>query len=156
MIPIDIQSGGELLFHRPIPVTVRLLMPCSKLRFRSRPFSAGRGNPAFRLSALAFFFASRENATLTDGILNRRIQPFDLSGRRRIGGSGGRRSRGDGDGSAALYFITEHVSQPQNGAWSFGGKSGERVGECEVLGRGEMPELPVVVVVEGTLKCVTL
>jgi hypothetical protein len=72
--------------------------------------------PALRLTALAFFLASRENAMLTDGILNRRIEPLGFSGRRRIGGSGGRRSRSDGDASVTLYLLTEHVSQPQNGA----------------------------------------
>lgn len=117
MNPIDYPKVSHAFIgHRPIPVTVRLLMPCSKLRFRSRPFSDGRGSPALRVSALAFFFASRENDTLTEGILNRRIQPFGFSGRRRIGGSGGRRSWGDGDVSDTLYLLTEHESQPQNGA----------------------------------------
>ena len=71
------------------------------------------------------FFDSSENAFGMTGMLSRRIQPpFGFSGRNWMGGSGGRRSRGDGT-SRLLYFDAEHDSQPQYGAWSAGCEAGD-------------------------------
>ena len=67
---------------------------------------------------------SAENALLMTGMLSRRIHPpFGFSGRSWIGGSGGRRSRGEG-ASRILYFDAEQTSQPQYGAWSAAGDDG--------------------------------
>jgi hypothetical protein len=85
------QSKHTPNYLRTIP-TLRLLIPCSKLPFLRLPLSAGDDKPNFKLVALAFFFASNENAAPTAGILNRRIHPFGFSGRSKIGGSGGRKS----------------------------------------------------------------
>jgi len=60
-----------------------------------------------------------------------------------MGGTGGRRSCGEGGAGGRLYLLTEQVSHPQNGAWSFAGsgvEDWEREGEGDPLltgfGRG--------------------
>lgn len=90
--------------------TLRLLIPpCSKLFF-IRPSSA-----AGVLNEELDFFESKENAFPT-GMLRRRIHPLGFSGRRVMGGSGGRRSWGDGV-LRIRYLAAEQVAHPQKSAW---------------------------------------
>lgn len=89
-----------------------LTPPCSKLLLILPSSPVDNAKPPF--SEELDFFESNENA-LPTGMLRRLIHPLGFSGRRLIGGSGGRKSWGEGF-FRVLYLDAEQVAQPQKSA----------------------------------------